>query len=295
MYQQATQTLFVRIFVCGLSIESMKTNLVIDSVSLTITNLERSLDFYLNILGFDLHSRNENSAKLGSQNHQFLALVENPDAKRYRRPAGLYHFAVLVPSRIELARMLWQLIETQTPLQGLSDHGVSEAIYLPDPDGNGIEIYRDRPQSEWPKQNGELQMVSLPLDVDHLFSEFGAKSQQFSGLPADTFLGHIHLHVGDIAAAEDFYARFLGFDLMQRYGNSASFLSLNGYHHHIGINTWMGTGTSSLPQDAIGLRWFSINGSNEMLAHVKSSQSKFEENEQGIFLRDPFENGVYIR
>ncbi|MBC8507906.1 MAG: VOC family protein [Anaerolineales bacterium] len=273
----------------------MDTKPIIDTVSLTIKDLPASLDFYQKNLGLHLHSNNGGKALLGSAEKAFLELVENPNAKRYRSVAGLYHFAVLLPTRVDLARILRHLIEMQTPLQGLSDHGVSEAIYLPDPDGNGIEIYRDRPQDEWPTINGELQMVTESLDVDGLLAEIDAKSNSFGEIPDKTYLGHIHLHVGKISNAEKFYTDALGFDLMQRYGNSASFLSRNGYHHHIGINTWNGTGASLHPDDAIGLRWFSLQGGDDLIARVKASDVGYEESQDGVFVHDPFGNGIMLK
>jgi len=272
----------------------MNTYPIIDTVSLTVRNLESSLDFYQTKLGFHLHDRNGNRAGLGSPDMAFLNLVENPKAKRIRGTGGLYHFAVLLPSRPDLARMLVKLIEARTPLQGLSDHGVSEAIYLPDPDGNGIEIYRDRPQDEWPTKEGELQMTTMSLDVEDLIAGAGKNPQHFQGLPAGTFLGHMHLHVGEIAEAEAFYSGILGFELMQRYGPTASFLSMNGYHHHIGINTWNGRGVPPAPEGALGLRWFSIRlGEKDALERMQAAGAEFTDAD-GAYLNDPSGNKILI-
>jgi len=274
----------------------MESTPTIDTVSLTIKDLDRSLDFYQNKLGFYLHNRNEKSADLGSADHAFLNLVENPAAKRYHGTVGLYHYAVLLHSRVELARMLMWLIESQTPLQGLSDHGVSEAIYLPDPDGNGIEIYRDRSRDKWPMMDDQLQMVTKPLDIDSLLAELGEVSQQVYGLPEGAFLGHIHLHVSDIAKAENFFVNVLGFDLIQRYGSTASFLSMNDYHHHVGVNTWNGADAVPLPADALGLRWIEKQlGRNDIQDHVEASAVDVVEHSRGILIKDPFGNGIVLK
>ncbi len=273
----------------------MNTKPIIDAVSLTISDLERSLDFYQNSLGFHLHNRKGATANLGSPDKPFLNLVEKPTAKRYRGTAGLYHFAVLLPSRRDLAQLLLWLIENRTPLQGLSDHGVSEAIYLPDPDGNGIEIYRDRPHGEWPFQDDQLQMVTEPLDIDDLLKNATAPSPNKFELPSGSFLGHIHLHVSEIAETENFYRAVLGFDLMQRYGGAAAFLSLHSYHHHVGVNTWNGVGIPAAPEDAIGLRWFSVRrGEKGFRERIRDSGVEFVDQVEGTYLDDPSGNRILI-
>ncbi len=285
----------VRFTLGGDSIESMNTYPIIDTVSLTVRNLESSLDFYQTKLGFHIHDRNGNSAGLGSPDRAFLNLVENPMAKRIPGTAGLYHFAVLLPSRPDLARILVELIEARTPLQGLSDHGVSEAIYLPDPDGNGIEIYRDRPEEEWPKQGSQLEMVTDPMDVDSLLALSDKSTFENLGLPAGTVLGHMHLHVGEIAEAEAFYSGVLGFDLMQRYGPTASFLSINGYHHHVGVNTWNGVGIPPAPEGALGLRWFSMRlAENGISERLRDADVEFSEGPEGPYVLDPSGNKILI-
>jgi catechol 2,3-dioxygenase len=137
-------------------------------------------------------------------------------------------------------------------MQGFADHGVSEALYLADPDGNGVEIYRDRPRAEWPFAGGALKMVSDPLDVEEVLS-VAADQPPREAMPPGTIVGHIHLHVADLDAAERFYREAVGFDLVQRYGRTASFLSAGGYHHHVAVNTWAGIGAPPPPPGAIGL------------------------------------------
>ena len=228
------------------------------AVSLTVRDLARSLGFYGDRLGFVIHHQDGGRATLGGEGGEsFLELVENPAARPARHATGLYHFAILVPSRADLARSLDRLVETRTPLQGASDHGVSEALYLADPDENGIEIYRDRPAQEWPRHAGRLVMRTDPLDLDELFAILPAAAPA-PPLAAATRLGHVHLHVTDLEAALAFYRDLLGFELQQRYGAQAAFVSAGGYHHHVGLNTWRGVGAPPPPPDATGLRHFEV-------------------------------------
>jgi catechol 2,3-dioxygenase len=268
-------------------------------VELTVTDLERSVTFYTRQLGMKLHRRDEGRADLGAGQADQVRLVENPQARRAPRTTGLYHFAILTPSRLELARALWRIAETQAPVQGFADHGVSEAIYLADPDGNGIEIYRDRPRTEWPYRNGELQMDTDPLDTDNLLAELSEPEEVWSGLHPDTVMGHMHLHVSNLREAENFYRTVIGFELIQYYGGSAAFLSAGGYHHHVGLNTWAGVGAPPPPADAVGLRWYVIHLPNEaalaeVAARVRRAGLPFEAEGAGFRLRDPSGNGLVL-
>jgi len=227
----------------------------IGTVHLTIQDLARSVRFYERHLGLRVNEQTDFRATVGV-GHTLLVLHAAPSAVRARDTTGLYHFAILVPSRADLARALRRLVDTETPMQGAADHGVSEALYLADPDGNGIEIYRDRPREEWPVRAGHLHMVTDPLDVAGLIDEADTASD--GGMVPGTTMGHVHLHVAHLDAAEQFYVGVLGFDLMQRYGSSAAFVSAGGYHHHVGFNTWAGVGAPPPPAGAIGLRHFEI-------------------------------------
>lgn len=268
-------------------------------VHLTVANLDRSLNFYRQILGFQIHQRQGDTACLGAGGPDLLLLTERPGARPVPGTTGLYHFAVLVSSRFELAQSLHRLAETHTQMQGFADHGVSEAIYLADPDGNGIEIYRDRPRSEWPQQNGQLAMVSDPLDLEGILAELAVQPEPWTGLAAQTTIGHVHLHVARIPAAETFYCGVLGFELMQHYGPSASFVSAGGYHHHIGLNTWAGLDAPAPPAEAIGLRYFTIHLPDQAALtraseRIKSAGAEYKEKEGVVFLRDPAGNGVVL-
>jgi catechol 2,3-dioxygenase len=268
-------------------------------VHLTVTNLERSLAFYQESLGFQLHRREGDTAALGAGEADLLRLTENPQARRVARTTGLYHFAILMPNRVALAQVLRRIAETQTVVQGFADHGVSEAIYLPDPDGNGIEMYRDRPRAEWPYRNGELAMVTDPLDTNGLLRELTDLSEPWAGLPAGTVLGHMHLHVSNLNRAELFYKNIIGFDLMQHFGDSAAFMSAAGYHHHLGLNIWNGVGAPKPPPDATGLRWFVIElpaqaDVDAIADRARARDIPIEAQPDGLFLRDPAGNGVMI-
>jgi catechol 2,3-dioxygenase len=268
-------------------------------VSLFVRDLGRSLDFYQNILGFTLHDQEGEIARLGAEGRDLLELVELSYGQDVRGTTGLYHFAILVPSRTQLALSLKRILEMRTPVQGFADHLVSEAIYLPDPDGNGIEIYRDRPRADWPRMDGQIQMATDPLDLDGLLAELNDNSSSWTGLPQETIIGHMHLHVREIAEAERFYGQLIGFDLVLRYGPSASFLSVGGYHHHLGVNTWAGVGAPPQPEDALGTRWYDIllpsqDDLDELVFRLQQSDVRLEEREGDIFLRDPSANGIRL-
>lgn len=278
---------------------SLPPQTTVGAVSLTITDLKRSLAFYQNNLGLTLQRQEGNTAWLGAGSSTFLILTEMPDARPPGRKTGLYHFAILTPSRHALAQSLRCLAETKTPVSGFADHGVSEAIYLSDPDGNGIEIYRDRPRNEWPFENGQLQMVTDPIDLDGIMAELQAKDEPWKGLHSETILGHMHIHVSNIPESIQFYHDLIGLDVMQYYGNSAGFLSAGGYHHHLGINTWNGIGAPPPAPGSIGLRWFSIVlpdqvSLTQVAEQIRAKGIPLEEREEGLFLRDPSQNGVVL-
>lgn len=280
---------------------SIHPDTLLGSVSLTVPDLARSVRFYTDVIGLRLLQSKENTAWLGTNEFApLLTLTGAPDAQpKPPRATGLYHFALLTPSRLALARSLRHLMEMNYPLQGVSDHLVSEALYLSDPDDNGIEIYADRPRASWRTRNGQLEMATVPLNLKDLLKELDQDNEQWDGLPAETRIGHVHLHVADLERSEAFYRNVLGFDLMNRYGPSASFVSAGGYHHHIGMNTWNGAGAPPPPPDAIGLRHFTIQlpssaAQRALQEHLHHGDFPFAEEAEGISLRDPARNEILV-
>jgi catechol 2,3-dioxygenase len=271
----------------------------IGGVHLTISDLERSVRFYQSHLGFLVHRRDDRTAWLGAGGADLLVVSQCETAPRVRGTTGLYHFAILVPTRADLARSLRRLVATDTVMQGAADHGVSEALYLADPDGNGIEIYRDRPRAEWPFVAGQLRMGADPIDLEELLTQTSAGDDR-AGLATGTVMGHVHLHVARLDDAERFYVGVLGLQLMQRYGPSAIFVSAGGYHHHIGLNTWAGVGAPPPPPGAIGLRHFEVHLPNAtaieaVAARVRAAGVPIETVEGGLLVRDPAKNAILLR
>lgn len=206
-------------------------------VSLLVHHLNRSLEFYQDILGFQVISQTKTSLTLSSnQKDVLIELIEDPHAKPLGLTQGLYHFALLLEKRSDLASVIKHLVEKRYPISGASDHGVSEAIYLDDPDGHGIEIYTDKPRDEWPTENGQVTMYTKALDLDSLMKEL-PKNVDYK-LPENTLMGHLHFHVPTIEDAKQFFVDTLGFQVVLYYGSSALFISDQGYHHHLGLNTW---------------------------------------------------------
>ncbi|HEU5362369.1 MAG TPA: VOC family protein [Gaiellaceae bacterium] len=229
------------------------------AVHLTVADLDRSLRYYEQQIGLLVQQRENGTARLGAGGEDLLVLTEQPGARPADGYAGLFHFALLVPTREDLGRWLAHAASDRVPLSGLSDHFVSEAIYLRDPDHHGIEIYADRPREIWEGKVWE-QMTTLPLDTDDLLR--GIEPAAYEGMPGGTTMGHVHLCVTDVEASVDFY-RSLGFDLMAMYGDQAAFLSSEGYHHHIGANTWQSKGAPYAPDDRARLTGFTVLGAPE--------------------------------
>ena len=223
-------------------------------VHLTVADLERSLDYYRRTFGLDVLEQDDGRASVGAGTRELLVLEEVPGARPDHGHTGLFHFALLVPERIDLARWLAHVARERYPLTGLSDHDVSEAIYLRDPDHHGIEVYADRPRELW---EGDVarRLTTRPLDVDDLLGVLDdPATEPFDGLPAGTLMGHVHLRVADIPATLEFYRDLLGFELMAQLGNQAAFLAAGGYHHHVGANTWESAGASPAPEGTATLR-----------------------------------------
>lgn len=267
---------------------------------LQVRDLGRSLAFYRDLLGFREIGREGSSMLLSATGSlpPVLALTERRDARpRPPRTTGLYHIAIRLPTRRDLARVFRRLLEHGWPFQGFSDHGVSEALYLPDPDGNGLELYRDRPRAQWPWRQGRLAMVTKPLDVEDLLRE--ATPEPWEGLPEGTDIGHIHLHVADLEAAEAFYGGILGLEVTQRDYPGARFFAAGGYHHHVGTNTWAGRGAPPPPPDAVGLRAFTLVVPDEaawvgIRERAQAAGLRVREGSGVLFLEDPSANRLWV-
>jgi catechol 2,3-dioxygenase len=272
----------------------------VGAVHLTIADLARSLTYYQSSLGLAVHRQNDRTARLGAGGPDLLVLEQHEHARPVHGATGLYHFALLVPSRADLARALRRLAATNTVLQGAADHGVSESLYLADPDGNGIEIYRDRPRDEWPFPGGRLRMVTEPLDFESLLAEAGPE-QDRGPMPAGTKMGHVHLRVANLADAERFYVEVVGFELMQRFGPGALFVAAGGSHHPLGMNTWESAGAPAPPPGAIGLRHFELlvpdaAALSKVAARVEAAGIPAERVDGGrLSLRDPAGNALELR
>ena len=225
-------------------------------VRLQIADLARSIEYYERVLGLRVTERATGSATLAAHGSDapLVELRELPGAVPVPRRGrlGLYHFAILVPDRATLGRFVAHLAELGV-YAGMSDHLVSEAIYLTDPDGLGIEVYADRPRSEWRHDAGQIAMTTEPLDVESLVAAAG--DSRWTGMPAGTVIGHVHLHVGDIEAAAAFYDAGIGFDRTVWNYPGALFLSAGGYHPHLGTNTWARGAAPAGEQDARLLEW----------------------------------------
>jgi catechol 2,3-dioxygenase len=262
-------------------------------VHLVVTDLDRSSGFYEEAIGLKEHRREDGVAALGAGGEDLLVLHEEPTAASAGGAhAGLYHFALLHPSRLELARAARRLAATRTPIQGASDHLFSEAIYLPDPDGNGIELYADRPRDQWPEPLEALPPGGpLPLDLQGLL---GLAPNGESRAQADPGLvvGHIHLHVGGLDDALGFYRDVIGFE-QTILTPSAAFVSAGGYHHHLGLNIWRGQGAGAAPAETVGLRRWTMLLPDQaevrrVRARVEAAGLEHKEQAGGFVVPDPW-------
>jgi catechol 2,3-dioxygenase len=263
-------------------------------VHLVARELQRAIDWYKDALGLRLHARGDANAELGDGSETVVVLEEDPAAIPAGRHAGLYHYALLYPSREALARAALRLIETRTPIQGASDHGTHEAIYLPDADGNGIELAADRPREQWPKGLG-YGGGPAPLDFENLVSTVRG-GQPSEHVDDGLRVGHLHLHVGDIGEALEFYRDLVGFEEEANLA-TAAFLSAGGYHHHLGVNIWKGRGVGPAPEHAVGLRhWTIVLPTAEDVADVRARLAAagiaLADREDGFLVRDPWGTAV---
>ena len=233
----------------------------VGAVTLTVSDLARARRFYEDVLGLPAVERADGALALGPAGQPPLVVLRgDPSAPPLDpRASGLFHLAILFPTRLDLAHALGRLARSRYPLSGASDHLVSEAVYLNDPDGNGIELYRDRPRAEWQREpDGSVTMATLALDLRGVLAELGEDDEMAARVPAGTQMGHVHLQVADIPATEAFYHGILGFDVTVRAYPGALFVSAGGYHHHLGLNTWNSRGAAAPAPGSVGLSAYEV-------------------------------------
>ncbi len=263
--------------------------LTLGAVQLTVSDLDRSVAWYETSLGLRVHAHAGTNASLGDGSVTVLELHEDPLARPAGRSAGLYHYALLYPSREELARAAVRLSVTATAIDGASDHRTHEAIYLSDPDGNGIELAADRPREQWPVDLG-YSGGPAALDFDALLATV-AGEQPVPYVGPGLRMGHLHLHVGDIDEGLRFYRDVLGFEVQANLG-TAAFVSAGGYHHHLGFNVWRGPGVGAPPAHTAGLRHWTVQLPAEDLAPVRARVEDAEDIDGGFLVRDPWGTAV---
>jgi catechol 2,3-dioxygenase len=283
-------------------IEPISAGTRMGAVRLTVADCDVAQGFYERSLGLRPLESADEVVRLGtSDGAPLVELVGRPDAPpRPARTTGLFHLAILFPTRLDLARALHRIAGSGWRLTGASDHLVSESLYLSDPEGNGIELYRDRPHEEWPRSNGDLMMDTLPLDLESLIAELGGADTEPAAAPDGTRMGHVHLQVADLAEAEAFYAGVLGFDVTVRGYPGALFVSAGGYHHHLGLNTWAGEGAPPSPPGSRGLDRYEIVVPDEAeldapAGRLEAAGVETERDEDGIHAADPSGNRLVLR
>nr|WP_106781016.1 VOC family protein [Lysinibacillus timonensis] len=247
-----------------------KPNMYVSHVQMKVSNLEHSIEYYKKIIGFDVLEQSNNTAVLTFDGATSILSLEQVDHAQSLQggQTGLYHFAILLPTRKDLGNFIQNIVEQNVRI-GAGDHHVSEAIYLYDPDGNGIEVYSDRPEDSWIWQNDFVYMTTEQVDIPSVLRDADGA---WNGLPEGTVMGHIHLSVSDLTASEKFYTEALGYDVVTRYGNQALFISTGKYHHHIGLNTWNSAGGRPAPENSVGLKSFTIVLENDEQAEkIKSN------------------------
>jgi len=279
------------------------------TVSLTVSNLDNQIEFYQTLLGFILHWRKGNRAALGAGQEDLLELVEQPGAQRYPQTTGLYHFAVLFPNQRELARAMARLFRARFESYP-TDHIMTKTTYLDDPEGQTVELYAESPEDGTMgiqndgffarRADGRLSDGREPLDVEALLSHLLPNDRLDQPNPPETKIGHVHLYVRDVTEAVDFYTRVIGFDDMGSSARlQAGFVSAGGYHHHVGLNSWIGHGRPPAPEGAMGLRYFTIilpdrSSYNEVAQRIRKEMA-VQETEEGLFICDPSQNGIVIK
>jgi len=274
-------------------------NKYVEEIVLKVRDLDKSHSFYKNIMGFKVLKKEDDKIVFsidGSKPIVTLVSFDNIIKKTPKR-TGLYHYALLLPNRYYLGLFIKNLQEKSYPITGASNHGVSEEIYLKDPDDNGIEVYSDFDSSEWNQENDQIKMVTKPLDYETLVAK--TDDNKWEEMPLETIIGHIHLHVDDLLKAKEFYVEGLGLNVVQKLRDSALFLSTGGYHHHIAVNTWNGVGVEPLPDNSAGMKYFSLHFPNDKsriksIERIKNLGYKIIKRQNGIFVNDPANNVIKL-
>ncbi|MFL6799000.1 MAG: VOC family protein [Xanthobacteraceae bacterium] len=275
-----------------------RTPLHVGAIGLKARRLERLLSFYKDVLGLHVLHEEPGRVTLGAGGSAFLELEQSPDAAPDdKREAGLYHTAFLMPTRRDLALWILHVVRNKTPLTGASDHAISEALYLDDPEGNGVEVYSDRPPETWHWTGDDLRITTDPLDVDDILREVPTKPE-FTGAPDGLRIGHVHLRVGDVARAESFYRDALGLDVTRRR-HGASFLSSGRYHHHIAGNVWHSAGAGQRDPQRAGLSWVALEAAspaafNSVKAKLAQAGVRTTQTGQQLETTDPWGTRVRI-
>jgi len=268
------------------------------AVELSVADLGRTLEYWQGVVGLRVLGRENGTASVGADT-ELVRFVEEPDARPVEGHTGLYHVALLVPDRPSLARWLAHAARDGVRMAGLSDHYVSEALYLRDPDQHGIEIYVDRPRDVWAGKVGEV-MTSVPIDVENLLGELDdPATEPFDGLPDGTVVGHVHLRVADIPATVDFYRDVLGMDVTAELRPAAAFLSAGGYHHHVGANTWESHGAGPAGEGYATLRHAAIvvpdvEERDRVAGRVADAGQEPDARGDGVLVRDPSRNALLL-
>ena len=268
-------------------------------VKIKVENLERSLTFYQEVLGFDILEQTNSTAKLTTDGKTSILSLEQPENAQPKqgRTTGLYHFAILLPERADLANIIVHFAEKGIRFAA-SDHLVSEALYLDDPDGNGIEIYTDRDPSVWTWEREEVAMTTIRLDLQDVLTSI-KPGKTWKGMPEGTVMGHIHLHVADLDQAEAFYVKGLGLDVVNRFAGQALFMSDEKYHHHVAINVWNGVGAPKPAENSVGLESFTLIFADEEARQQTINQLQqvgfvVTEENQTFVTHDPSGNQVVL-
>ncbi len=276
-----------------------RTPLRIGATALAVRDLDLVAGYYRALLGLAEIERTSDTVRLGVGGVPFLTLEHRPGFKPDDpRSAGLYHNAFPMPTRLDLARWIMHIIKHRIPVSGASDHEVSEAIYLDDPEGNGVEVYCDRPASSWRWQDNMVAMVTEQLDVEAILKELDETTPPYETAPEGLRVGHIHLHVGDVDKAEEFYSGILGLDVVRRRGG-ATFMSSGGYHHHVGANTWRSPSAGLREPGRAGLSWFALEAADDkaydaLVARLKAAGVPVSDGASGLEFADPWGNRVRL-